>query len=196
MTNPFLSCLRWSVCLLVLPLFLAGMCGCRNKGTGTIPVVNLAEPAGWTKSSMEPLPPEDFGFSVAYQHESGLTLTLYQYSRGKRSIPTSLQTLEIQAQMNYAKEAIREMEHKGYLEIVSEQNSQVVLGESSQQALWSRFRLTMEGQSVLSDIYVWSKDNQFLKIRCSGLRGDDADRLALDPLLTSLGRPVTKNHVP
>ncbi len=64
------------------------------------PNIELATPPGWTKAEIRPLPTVDHGFSVAYKHESGLTVTLYQFTRGLNSIPNDVTSSPIQEEMD------------------------------------------------------------------------------------------------
>jgi hypothetical protein len=65
-------------------------------------------------------------------------------------------------------------------------------GGKQQKALWSQYRLTVDGETVVSDTYVWAHSDTLFKLRCTG-RSEDAasNQAALRPLLTSLGSATT-----
>ena len=144
---------------------------------------------GWVHSDQRALPPEDDGFSVAYQHESGRTVTVYQFTRRLTVIPAAVEDPVVAEEMEQAKAAIEQIRQLGIWESAEEKQSGVVsLGESDQQALWSRFELVVGGAKQTSDIYVWSRDNTFFKVRCTcSAEEAAASDAAMQQLLTALG---------
>jgi len=153
------------------------------------PNITLATPPGWSKTETRALPPADHGFTVAYEHESGLAVTLYQFTRGLRSIPNDVNASPVKDEMRSAKNAIEQAVQLGVYQAADEIESKtVLLGESQQQALWSQYHLTVDGMVLASDVYVWAHSNTLFKIRCT-CRSDDApsNQEVLGPLLTALG---------
>jgi hypothetical protein len=70
------------------------------------------------------------------------------------------------------------------------QNRTIMLGDSRQQALWSQYELTVDEGTAMSDIYVWTRGNAFLKLRCTSRSSDvDSNQAVLHPLLTAFGSP-------
>lgn len=155
--------------------------------------ITLATPDGWAATEQRPLPPSDNGFTVGYEHESGLTVTLYQFTRGLSTIPSEPDSQAVQEEMERAKSGIQQAVQLGYWQAAKEAESDIVaLGDSSQKALWSRYQLTVEGMTLLSDIYVWSRADTFFKIRCTCRSADiNSNQAALRPLLTAFGSPIT-----
>ena len=80
----------------------------KEKGsTGpTKPAINLAAPPGWSRSEQRPLPTDDHGFTVAYEHKSGLAVTLYQFTRGHTSIPNDVNAALVKEELLRAKNGI------------------------------------------------------------------------------------------
>ena len=154
------------------------------------PTITLPTLAGWSKSKPRPLPPTDHGFTVAYDHKkSGLTVTLYQFTRGLRSIPNDVNSAIIRKEMEGAKNGIEQVVQLGVWQAAKEIKSETVqLGNSQQRALWSQYELTVDGEVKASDIYVWAQANSIFKIRCTA-ESDDAEsnQAVLAPLLTALG---------
>ncbi len=157
------------------------------------PVIDLVTPPGWSKSELRALPTDDHGFTVAFEHESGLCVTLYQYTRGQSSIPDDVDSASVREELQLAKNGIEQAVEFGFWQAAKENASgTIMLGDSQQKALWSQYNLTVDGTTVASDIYVWTCSNAFLKLRCSS-RSEDvtSNQTVLKPLLTSLGSSVT-----
>jgi hypothetical protein len=156
------------------------------------PKVSLATPEGWTRTEPRPLPPADNGFTVGYEHESGLAVTVYQYTRGLEAIPDELSAPAVQEVFQLAKSGIEQAVQLGYWKAANEVASDIVpLGDSSQKALWSQYNLTMDGMTLTSDIYVWSHANTFFKLRCTCRFEEEKSRQEiLRPLLTAFGSPI------
>lgn len=153
------------------------------------PKLALVTPPGWTRTETRPLPPEDHGFTVAYNHESGLAVTLYQFTRGLTSIPNDVTSLPVKEEMTRARIGIEDAVQLGYWKAAKEIESKTVfLGDSQQQALWSQYHLTVDGMVVASDIYVWARSNTLFKVRCTSRTQDlAASQVVLGPLLTAFG---------
>lgn len=69
------------------------------EAQGTVPPpaeISLPTADGWIKTDRRPLPPQDNGFTVGYDHKSGLAVTLYQFTRGRSSISDDLNAPEMQ----------------------------------------------------------------------------------------------------
>ncbi len=159
--------------------------------TAPTPVIKLATPPGWTKSETRPLPTDDHGFTVAYEHESGAAVTLYQFTRGLNSIPDDVTSEPVREEMNRARRGIEQSVELGYYQYAKLYTSDTVaLGDSNRKALWAQYHLTIDELKVVSDIYVWSYANTFFKLRCTS-RSEDvvSNHEVLGPLLTSLGSP-------
>ncbi|MFO0976615.1 MAG: hypothetical protein U0996_09475 [Planctomycetaceae bacterium] len=167
----------------------------KREAQNTVPPaakITLATPDGWTRTEPRPLPPSDNGFTVGYEHESGLTVTPYQFTRGLNVVPNELDSAAVQEEMQRAKSGIEQAVQLGYWHEAREVNSGTVgLGDSSQKALWSQYNLTVDGATLASDIYVWSHADTFFKLRCT-CRTEDvgSNQTVLQPLLTAFGSPI------
>ncbi len=154
------------------------------------PTIALPDVSGWSRSKRRTLPKGDDGFSLAYEHRSGITVTLYQYSRGLPIIPDDLEASVVKQEMARVKSGIKDAIKLGYYESAREIDSGITnLGDSTQKALWSQHELTVRGKKVKSDSYVWVHANNFFKVRCSGLALDSKDGTTkLREFLTALGK--------
>lgn len=162
-----------------------------QKTTPPKPKIVLPTPSGWSRSESRALPPEDHGFTVAYEYESGLSVTLYQYTRGHASIPDGVDSALVKEEMQHAKTGIQQVVQLGYWDAAKEVKFETVrLGESQRQALWSQYDLTVDGEVLASDIYVWAYSNTLFKLRCTAHSKDVVSNQAvLGSLLTALGSP-------
>ena len=88
------------------------------------PIITLATPPGWTRGETRPLPPADHGFTVAYEHESGLAVTLYQFTRGLTVIPNGVESAAVVEEMGHAKNGIEQAVQLGYCRLPRRLNLQ------------------------------------------------------------------------
>lgn len=152
-------------------------------------VIELPTIAGWQHFEPKPLPIDDDGLSIAFEHEDGITVTFYQYTRGMKTIPTGTSTVTA-TELQRARNGIKEMiSLKLWDNAVEEETEETSVGTSELQAAWSRYQLTKDQQELVSDIYVWGSRNRIFKVRATG----DATQLeayetALQTLLTALGK--------
>jgi hypothetical protein len=164
------------------------------------PVIELPELENWTHSELRALPPKDHGFSVAYDHPSGVTVTLYQFTRGLGQIPDDLRSEPVKNEMKGAKSGIHQAVQMGLWQSAKEEDSGVVrLGDSPKQALWSRHVVVIDGDEATSDTYVWAHNNALFKTRCTfETRYTDGEAAAkiLSELLTALGNACRTNTEP
>gem|GEM_PF-5489844 len=160
-------------------------------------IVNLSNPAdllpvppGWTKPEVELLPPRDHGYAAGYDHESGLALTFYQYTRGHKSIPDDIDSALLKEELRAAEDGIMQAVKAGHWQAAEKITSKTVeLGNSKRKALWSQFHIKVDDVTVVSEIFVWARDNTFFKIRCTNHVPDKPLASAtLDPMLTALGQ--------
>jgi hypothetical protein len=159
------------------------------------PTIALPELDEWVRSEPRSLPPEEQGFSVAYDHPSGVSVTFYQLTRGISVIPDDLGSGPTQDEMARAKSGIEQAVQFGIWQAAKETDNGIVpLGDSTKQALWSCYEITVEGNAVKSETYVWSHNNSLFKVRATGRsHNPEMEKKALSELLTAMGdacRPV------
>jgi hypothetical protein len=158
--------------------------------TPPIAVLKIEEVEGWEQSPMRSLPPEEHGFSVGYNHPLGITVTLYQYTRGITSIPNELDTPLIEDEMLGAKDGIQQLVDLGYYAKATEtEHGKKKMGTSSQWAAWSRYSILADGNTITTDTYIWPVGNTIHKLRCTGqFQESSAEEAALGELLTAMGK--------
>ena len=144
---------------------------------------------GWSRGAIEPLPPKDDGYTAPYQHPSGLGVTLYRYTRRIHPIPDGATSSTVRGEMDRARAEIDGVTRLGFWESAKEiESGTVSLGTSGRDSLWSRYRLTLDGEPLISEIYLWARENVIYKIRCT-YPASNADTAAADlrGLLSTLG---------
>ncbi|NQU20860.1 MAG: hypothetical protein HQ567_06220 [Candidatus Nealsonbacteria bacterium] len=171
---------------------LRAVAGAEREAAGTVPpesVIKLPSLENWIRSERRPLPPDDHGFTVAYDHPTGVSVTLYQFTRGLTEIPDDLTADEAQTEMRLAKFGIEQAVQLGHWQTAEETDNRIAtLGDSSRRALWSRHKLTVGGNAMTSDTHVWVHANTFFKLRCTGQSvSSETETSILSPLLTALG---------
>lgn len=159
------------------------------------PTITLPDLDDWLRSEPRSLPQDDHGFTVAYDHPSGVSVTLYQFTRGLRVIPDDLRSGPTQDEMKRAKSGIEQAVQLGYWQDAKETDNGIVpLGDSKKQALWSRYALTVDGNTVTSNTYIWSHANTLFKLRCTGSSlNSEAETKVLSELLTALGNACSSD---
>jgi len=154
------------------------------------PVVAIPAVPGWHNGIPRALPADSDGFTIAYDHPSGITVTLYQYTRGMQTVPADPAADEVQVELERAKSGIQTAVELGQWSSAKEiESGKVALGNSEQRALWSRFALVADGNDATSDTYVWTCNNAFFKVRCTRLTESlSKSQDAVDLLLTEFGK--------
>ncbi|MEM6334770.1 MAG: hypothetical protein AAF823_15660 [Planctomycetota bacterium] len=152
------------------------------------PVIALQAPDGWTRTPINLYLNRNMGFSVEYDNEV-VTATLFQYDRGLDHIPDDLAHDIVREEVDRNIEAITDRLESGRMlpfELLHDEL--ITLGDSAQQAHWLRYQLTHRGVTQYHDNLIWSKDNQFLKLRYTINQADDEhQRPSIHALLTRLG---------
>jgi hypothetical protein len=143
--------------------------------------LNLPKVDGWKAGSERPIFGEDTGYSVGYSGQ-GVTVTVYVYNRGLKSVPDDLTAKEVQQEFELVKEAVQEAKSRGIYEDVKELKSdQATLGglPDGPKALHVVFNLRVLKQDSRSEFYLLTHRNHFIKLRVSrtidGGKEQDAD---------------------
>lgn len=123
---------------------------------------------GWDRTPARPLPPDSGGYSVAYRSADGAAITLYVYNRNLPRVPDDLSSAAVKREMDGAKEAILELKRQGkYDEAKEEESGKSTLGEGGRPALYARYRLKVQEQEAVSEIFVLAHRNHFIKVRAT-----------------------------
>ena len=164
----------------------------------TIPPAAIEFPdlSEWTRSEPRPLPPEDVGFTVGYNHPIGISVTLYQFSRGHSAIPDDLESGLVPEELDQARDGINQVKQLGYWKEARETDQGIVnLGTSAKQAVWCRHAVAVEGEgNLISDTYVWAHANQLFKVRATSHVSELETEMLMGELLSAFGNACVSNQ--
>ena len=138
--------------------------------------VDFPDVEGWNRDEIQKYPTEELGFSINYESEEGGRVTIYVYNGGKKNIPNDLNDKIIKNELNNAKSEIQKVADMGYYQNVKEvKNDMVTLGGASGKvkALRVLYNFSASGQNLTSEIYMFSHQNRFIKIRATRPRDKD-----------------------
>ena len=181
-----------SLTLGLLVAVFAVPCAADDKKDVEKPVkFNFPDVKGWKRGEIRPYPEKAAGYSVAYNSDDGITVTVYVYDRGLKEIPNDLTSAVVKEQFKGAKDAIYEAMKLKYYESVKELKSdEGTLGKKDRapKTLTASFELGTKQGLVLSDIHVTVYENHFIKLRCTRPK-DSAEKTqkSLDTLLDEMG---------
>lgn len=151
---------------------------------------DFPEVEGWKKGEIIKYPRDFLGSSVTYESEEGGKVTLYFYDGDVPKIPDGANNLAVKAQMKQAEGEIKIFADRGYYQNVKKVSSgKVKLGgdEGSVEALHSNYNIEIRGAKLTSDIFLFGKNNLFIKIRATRTRGDGSTpNKAFDEFLAAM----------
>jgi hypothetical protein len=167
-----------------------------KPGEGAAFKLELPEVEGWRRGGKRPLPPEDGAFSVAYDSDDGIAVTVYVYTRGHRDIPAGVKSDLIRKEFAGAKESIHEAKRLGFYKSVVEKSSgEARLGGDPKAplALHASYLVETARGEAKSDLYVMVFRGRFIKFRCTRPAGDNAAReKSLARLLSKFGAALSE----
>lgn len=137
--------------------------------------IEFPEIDGWDKGEIQKYPTAALGYSISYQSEEGGIVTIYVYNAGQSKIPDDLNDIILKNELDKAKNDIIQAGKAGYYENVKElKNDTVNLGGTSgkTKSLRSLFSFNLRGQDVNSEVYLFSYENNFIKIRATRPKTD------------------------
>lgn len=132
--------------------------------------IEFPEIDGWEKGEVTKYPSSALGYSIGYESDKGEIVTVYVYNGGLKVIPNDVNHKTIKDEMDRAKGDIHQVAKMGYYENVKElKNDTITLsGESGKvKALHALLTFKANGQDVSSEIFIWSHQNYFIKIRAT-----------------------------
>lgn len=159
------------------------------------PVTDIEFPVvdDWAKSEPRPLP--DDGFSIAYSHEKGMTVTLYQYTRGLRSIPDDVEDDIVVSEFSNSQSGLTQAVELGIYDALELKDQEIIkLGDSNTDVQWANYIVERGGVRTRTEVFVWAYKNRFFKIRLSSSpRRAKSKKAALKDLLTEIGKTLDPN---
>ena len=146
--------------------------------------IDFPEVEGWERGEIQKYPTEDLGLSVNYESREGGRVTIYVYTGGKKNIPDNISDKIIKDELNNVKNEIRKVADMGYYENLRElKNESVTLG-GKVKALYTLFNFSAGDAKLTSEIYIFGKQNKFIKIRATRPRenGEAGDKIVANLL--------------
>jgi len=154
--------------------------------------IEFPEIEGWDRGSIRTYPSAELGYSIGYQSEQGGAVTIYVYNGGLKSIPGDINDKAIKNEIDRAKNEIIQIGKMGIYEDVKEvKNDTVTLGGTAGKvkALRSLFYFKVKGDEVDSEIYLFSYNNNFIKIRSTRPKSENGTE---NKVLTSFLAEIDK----
>ncbi len=149
---------------------------------------------GWERSKAEKYPSAELGYSLAYQSEDGVAVTIYVYNGGLKKISSDITDNTLKSEMEFAKGGIKQFGEAGIYQNVKEVKSDTVtLGGTSGKvkALHSIFTFRAKGREAISEIYLFGHQNNFIKIRATRPKSQIESQTLTD-LLSKLDAAFSK----
>ena len=148
-------------------------------------VLLFPEIEGWTKSEKTVYPVPALGYSYTYESNSGGRVTIYVYNGGKRTIPNDVNDPVVKREFENVKNEVFAAEQLGYYQNVKVVKSSVETIGASTKCQYGLLNFTVRGNKVVSEIYLFAYDNNFIKLRATRAP-DKADDDEFNTLLTEL----------
>jgi hypothetical protein len=152
--------------------------------------IEFPEIDGWNRGDIRTFPDRALGYSIGYESEDGGTVTIYVYNGGLKNISSDINDKAVKAEIDRAKNEIVQIGKMGIYEGVKEIKSDTVtLGGSGGKvkALRSLYYFKVRGNEVDSEIYLFSYNNNFIKIRSTRPRAENgAENKAFTNFLAEL----------
>ena len=158
--------------------------------------MEFPEVEGWRHGEKRPLPSETGAFSVAYNSDNGIAVTVYVYTRGHRDIPPGVNSDLIRKEFADSKAGIQEAKRLGlYKSVVEKSSGEARLGDGPKAplALHASYLVETARGEAKSDLYVMVYRGRFIKFRCTRPAGDNAAReKSLARLLSKFGAALSE----
>lgn len=160
----------------------------RSKNEG----IEFPEIEDWDKGSITTFPDAALGYSIGYQSEEGGRVTIYVYNGGLKSIPSDINSEVIKEEIERAKSEIFQIGKMGLYQGVKEVKFETVtLGgaKGKVKSLRSLLYFKIKGEEMDSEIYLFTYNNNFIKIRATRPKSDNgAENKAFMNLLAEIDK--------
>jgi hypothetical protein len=170
-----------------------------SASTANAPDVSDSRPQVVPQQAANPLVPDDFpqtigdllrvhtqdyggselGFSVKYRGDTGIIADVYVYDMGIAEIGTGHDLPEVTGQLEMATRDIYKMQALGAYSPVEKKGNPIVnLGDPKLgiRASGAVFTMVVQGQPVVSHVYLTGVRKKFLKIRCTYLFSEETEQ--------------------
>lgn len=134
--------------------------------------IKFPEVQGWEKSGIQKYPTPALGYSVNYECDEGGRVTIYVYNGGRDKVPSDISNQVLKSEIDKAKNEIYQVEKLGHYKNVKElKNETFILGGElgKVESLHSLFSFEAGENKLTSEIYLFSYEDHFIKIRATRL---------------------------
>jgi hypothetical protein len=154
--------------------------------------IDFPEVDGWEKGEIVRYPVIELGYGLNYESETGGRVTIYVYNGGYKKIPNSAKDKLIKGEVEKAKNEIQMVEKMGRYKNVKElKDDTVMLGgvDGKIECAHKLFSMTVGADDLTSEIFVFSYQNHFIKVRATRLYEKEGTKnQAMNDLLGALDK--------
>lgn len=155
--------------------------------------IEFSDIEGWEKSIAAD---SDDEYIVNYDSETSGRVTIYVYNRGLEQIPSGVTDKLIVEEFEGAQAAVMQLADLGiYENVKQEKNETINLGGASGKlkSLRAKMTMTMRGQNMVSETYLFGHQNRFVKIRATRSKAqNDSDKNKMSELLGEIDKSLSK----
>lgn len=141
-----------------------------NSPTRKDQSIIFPEIEGWKKGSITTYPNPALGYSINYDSYSGEggRVTVYVYDGGKSDISSDINDIVVRSEFENSRNDILKFANQGVYQNFREIRKQVIsVGDKGIKAHYALFYFTVRGQDVASELYLFSHQGNFIKIRAT-----------------------------
>lgn len=158
--------------------------------------VEFLDIEGWKRSEVTKYPTPELGYSVNYDSEEAVRVTIYVYNLGMTNISNDINNSVVKNEIGRAKGDIKAVAKMGYYQDVKElKNDTITLaGQTGKmKALHTVFNYSVKGKPLISEIYLLGHKNNFIKIRATYPKVEvEAENKALADFLVEIEKLLSK----
>ncbi len=146
---------------------------------------------GWTKSEKTTYPTAALGYSYSYESNRGGRVTIYVYNGGNASISNDISSPTVKREFDGVRSEILAIGKAGIYQNMKEVKTDRITVGRATDAHYALFRFNVQGQPKVSELYLFSFEDNFIKIRAtrSPENADDRDFKSLLAELVSIFEP-------
>ncbi|MCO6511898.1 MAG: hypothetical protein J5I65_13995 [Aridibacter famidurans] len=137
--------------------------------------IDFPEVEGWTKSEVTVFSQPELGYAVSYESQTGGRVTVYAYNGGLVKIGNGADSKEVEDEIKKALGEINAYVVAGYYERAETIRLDKIKLGGDVEALRYVLALTIRGQIMTSEIYLFGHENQFIKFRATRAMEEDGE---------------------
>ncbi|MBK7705305.1 MAG: hypothetical protein IPN69_19915 [Acidobacteria bacterium] len=122
---------------------------------------------GWTMSPKQTYPTPELGYSYTYESNGGGRVTIYVYNGGNRKIADDINDAIVLREYKGVREEILAVGKAGIYQNMKEVKTGTATVGDSIESHYARYEFSVQGQRKVSELYLFSFENNFIKIRAT-----------------------------